>query len=363
MKIEVVDAVKRFGAFTALDGLNLTIAPGEMVALLGPSGCGKTTLLRVIAGLEYLDSGRLLLEGSDATRAPVQERRVGFVFQHYALFGHMTIFENVAFGLRLKPRRERPNETMIRKRVMELLAMVQLDGFASRYPAQLSGGQRQRIAFARALAPEPKMLLLDEPFGALDARVRHDLRQWLRQMHALVPVTTLFVTHDQSEAVDVAERVVVMRQGGVEQSGTMEELQGNPASPFVADFMGGVNLFQGRVEDGWTRIGDVVVEVAPPGKSNVDSMPTVVCVRSHEWQVLRIPDGFRAWRTVVRHVRPQGSIVRLGLESLEGAGRFEVEMTREQYDPYGFQSGETVFVRPKRVKIFADPPHDVAAAA
>ncbi|MBF0273145.1 MAG: sulfate/molybdate ABC transporter ATP-binding protein [Magnetococcales bacterium] len=358
MKIELQGAMKHFGRYLALDHLDLQIPAGEMVAVLGPSGCGKTTLLRIIAGLEPLDQGLLQFDGVDATRTPVQERRVGFVFQHYALFGHMTIFENVAFGLRLKPRRQRLSEASIRKRVMDLLAMVQLEQVASRHPAQLSGGQRQRIAFARALAAEPRLLLLDEPFGALDARVRHDLRQWLRQMHALVPVTTLFVTHDQTEAVEVAERVVVMKQGRIEQSGTMEELLANPATPFVADFMGGANLFHGRMENGATRIGEILLETPPGSALAADTMSSaqVICIRSHDWQLERHPNGQSTWHTVVRQMRPLGAVVRLGLESLQGAGRIDVELTREQYEQYRFQPGDTVFAHPRRVRIFADDP-------
>ncbi|MBF0626674.1 MAG: TOBE-like domain-containing protein [Magnetococcales bacterium] len=358
MRIEVQGAIKQFGQYRALDQLDLHIPAGEMVAILGPSGCGKTTLLRIIAGLESLDHGMLCFDGVEATHTPVQERRVGFVFQHYALFGHMTIFENVAFGLRLKPRKQRPAESVIRKRVLDLLAMVQLEPVASRYPAQLSGGQRQRIAFARALAAEPRLLLLDEPFGALDARVRHDLRQWLRQMHALVPVTTLFVTHDQTEAVEVAERVVVMKQGRIEQIGTMDELHANPASPFVADFMGGANLFHGRMENGTTRIGEILLESAPFQASVADaaSCSPVICIRSHDWQLGRQPNGQRTWHTVVRHLRPSGAVVRLGLESLQGAGSIDVELTREQYDKHRFQPGETVFALPTQVRIFTDAP-------
>ncbi|MBF0424499.1 MAG: TOBE-like domain-containing protein [Magnetococcales bacterium] len=353
MNIQLHDASKEFGSFRALDRLSLQVPSGELTALLGPSGCGKTTLLRVIAGLEFLDRGSLLLDGRDATRTPVQERQIGFVFQHYALFGHLSVFENIAFGLRIKPRSQRLPEPEIRARVLELLAMVQLEHVAQRHPAQLSGGQRQRIAFARALAPRPRLLLLDEPFGALDARVRQDLRQWLRQMHALVPVTTLFVTHDQAEAVDVADRVVVMKQGRVEQSGTMEELLANPVSPFVADFMGGVQLFHGRLENGYVRIGEVRVQAEIPRGNRESAGVGVICIRSHDWRVQRLPGGEESWQTVVRHARPQGAIVRLGLESLQGAGRFDVELTREQYEQDRFQPGETVFAQPSQARVFA----------
>ena len=238
MSIHVTNINKQFGAFRALDNVSLDIPSGQLVALLGPSGCGKTTLLRIIAGLEFADSGRILLDGEDASDRHVRERQVGFVFQHYALFRHMTVFDNVAFGLRVRPKKFRPAEAEIRKRVTRLLDLVQLGWLADRYPSQLSGGQRQRIALARALAVEPKVLLLDEPFGALDAKVRKELRRWLRQLHDEIHVTSVFVTHDQEEALEVSDRVVVINKGKVEQVGTPEEVYDNPATPFVASFLG-----------------------------------------------------------------------------------------------------------------------------
>ena len=237
MSIEVRHIRKAFGTFEALNDVSLEFPSGELVALLGPSGCGKTTLLRIIAGLETADSGTVFLEGEDASGTHVRERQVGFVFQHYALFRHMTVFENIAFGLRVKPRRRRPAEADIRHKVHELLNLVQLDWLADRYPAQLSGGQRQRIALARALAVEPRVLLLDEPFGALDAKVRKELRQWLRRLHDELHITSIFVTHDQEEALEVADRVVVMNHGSVEQIGTPQAVVEQPATPFVADFI------------------------------------------------------------------------------------------------------------------------------
>jgi sulfate transport system ATP-binding protein len=242
MSIRVEGVTKRFGGFTALDGVDLEIGGGELVALLSPSGSGKTTLLRVIAGLEWPDEGRVYFEGEDATALHARERRVGFVFQHYALFRHMTIFENVAFGLRVRRGRERLPESEITRRVSELLELVQLGWLHDRYPHQLSGGQRQRIALARALAVEPRVLLLDEPFGALDAKVRRQLRKWLRRLHDEVRVTTVFVTHDQEEAMAVADRVVIMNRGRVEQVGTPGEVRSGPATPFVRDFLGEEDL-------------------------------------------------------------------------------------------------------------------------
>ena len=241
MSIQLTGIAKRFGSFVAVDRLDLDIATGELLALLGPSGSGKTTLLRIIAGLEFPDAGTVRFHGEDATEKRARERQVGFVFQHYALFGHMTIFENVAFGLRVRPRTERPPEAEIRKKVNALLELVQLDWLADRFPNQLSGGQRQRIALARALAVEPRVLLLDEPFGALDAKVRQELRRWLRRLHDDIHVTTVFVTHDQAEALEVADRIVLMNHGRIEQAGTPAEVYDHPASPFVVEFLGHVN--------------------------------------------------------------------------------------------------------------------------
>src|SRR5882672_854793 len=250
MSIEIKGVSKTFGTFEALRNVSLSVGDAELVALLGPSGSGKTTLLRIIAGLDTPDTGSILLNGEDATNRGAGDRGVGFVFQHYALFRHMTVMENVAFGLRVQPKKIRKSNEDIRDRVMTLLKLVQLDWVAQRYPAQLSGGQRQRIALARALAVEPKVLLLDEPFGALDARVRKELRQWLRRFHDDLHITSLFVTHDQEEALEVADRVVVMNKGKVEQVGTPEEVYHKPASVFVLNFLGNVNIFHGRVIDG-----------------------------------------------------------------------------------------------------------------
>ena len=258
MSVEVRNITKKFGQFTALDGVNLKVESGELVALLGPSGSGKTTLLRIIAGLEFPDSSdaQVLFYGEDVTMIPASQRKAGFAFQHYALFRHLNVFENIAFGLRVRPRATRPGEAEIRERVEKLLKLIQLEPLAKRFPSQLSGGQRQRISLARALAVEPKVLLLDEPFGALDAKVRKELRRWLRKLHEEIHITTLFVTHDQEEALEVADRVTILRMGRVEQIGTPEEIYDNPASPFVYDFLGNVNLFSGRMRDGTVVIGD-----------------------------------------------------------------------------------------------------------
>ncbi len=254
MSITVRRITKNFGHFTALDTVDLDIPRGRLVALLGPSGSGKTTLLRIIAGLEMADSGEVRFDGQDFSDRSARERRVGFVFQHYALFRHMTVFENVAFGLRVRPRGTRPAAQRIRERVGELLELIQLRNQAGRYPSQLSGGQRQRVALARALAVEPSVLLLDEPFGALDAKVRLELRRWLRQLHDEVGVTSVFVTHDQDEALEVADQVAVMNRGKIEQVGTPDEVYHHPATSFVYNFLGNVNLFHGRIDDGTARI-------------------------------------------------------------------------------------------------------------
>ncbi|HIJ62469.1 MAG TPA: sulfate ABC transporter ATP-binding protein, partial [Rhodospirillaceae bacterium] len=256
MMIQLDQVFKSFGGFAALDGVSLSIAEGELVALLGPSGSGKTTLLRIIAGLEFPDTGSVLFDGGDLTRATARDRRVGFVFQHYALFRHMTVFDNVAFGLTVRSRATRPGKAEIAERVHRLLHLVQLDGLAYRYPSQLSGGQRQRVALARALAIEPRMLLLDEPFGALDARVRKELRRWLRRLHDDLKITGVFVTHDQEEALEVADRVVVMNRGRVEQVGTPSEIYDQPATPFVYQFLGNVNAINCRITGGVARAGE-----------------------------------------------------------------------------------------------------------
>jgi sulfate transport system ATP-binding protein len=243
--IKVQNITKRFGGFSALHGIDLEVRPGEFIALLGPSGSGKTTLLRIIAGLEFQDSGQVLFNGSDVSNVGVGDRGVGFVFQHYALFSHMTVAQNVAFGLTVRKRRDRPSRDAIRARAEELLGLVQLEGLGDRFPGQLSGGQRQRVALARALAIEPKLLLLDEPFGALDAKVRKDLRRWLRDLHRQVGLTSIFVTHDQEEALELADRVVVMDHGVIEQVGTPEQVYMEPATPFVSHFVGETNRLPG----------------------------------------------------------------------------------------------------------------------
>jgi sulfate transport system ATP-binding protein len=352
VSIEVRGITKSFGSFVALNDVSLSVPTGELVALLGPSGSGKTSLLRIIAGLERADRGQVLFEGEDATIRDVRKRGVGFVFQHYALFRHMSVFENVAFGLRVRPRGRRPSDAQIRARVVDLLKLVQLDWLSDRYPSELSGGQRQRVALARALAVEPQVLLLDEPFGSLDAKVRQELRRWLRRLHDEIRVTSVFVTHDQEEALEVADRVVVMNQGGVEQVGTPQEVFDRPATPFVMGFLGVVNVFHGRVEAGRAHLGPL--SVAYPEHAEKTSRPAQGFARPHELELGRdeAADGF--WATL-RHVNPAGAVIKLELEDDEGR-LVQVETTRGPYDELRPVVGERLRVRPRQVRIFVAPP-------
>jgi sulfate/thiosulfate transport system ATP-binding protein len=350
MSIEVKNLNKRFGKTVVCDNLTLDIPAGELVALLGPSGSGKTTLLRIIAGLEVPDSGTVLFHGEDATFADVRERQVGFVFQHYALFAHMTIFENVAFGLRVRPKATRPPEAEIVRKVTELLKLVQLDWIADRYPHQLSGGQRQRIALARALAVEPKVLLLDEPFGALDAKVRKELRRWLRRLHDEMHVTSVFVTHDQEEAMEVADRIVVMNEGRIEQVGSPDEVYDQPATPFVLQFLGDVNLFHGRV--GPAAHG--------PGAAAAEQ---VSYVRPHELQVITAPEA-GSIEVILAQALTVGPNTRLEFKRSDDAGFVDVELPRAEYlalrDELDLKPGSAVHLRPRRVTRFPDERIDPA---
>lgn len=352
MSIQVNNLHKRFGDFVALDNINLDFAAGELVALLGPSGCGKTTLLRIIAGLEKADRGTVVLEGEDTSATHVRERQVGFVFQHYALFKHMTVFDNVAFGLRMRPRKQRPTEADIRIKVHELLQLVQLDWLANRFPAQLSGGQRQRIALARALAVEPRVLLLDEPFGALDAKVRKELRRWLRKLHDELHITSIFVTHDQEEAMEVADRVVLMDHGKVEQVGTPEEVYNHPATPFVYGFLGSVNLFHGRVEHDHLHIGD---ESLPHQNDNISHGAEVYAfARPHELSIVIDPNETSGIAATVDRVRAFGNQVQVELDGSNGASgqHFEVQLSRPEFERLNIQAGQRVRLLPSQLKVF-----------
>jgi sulfate transport system ATP-binding protein len=297
MAIAVENVCKRFQDFVALDDVSISVPDGSLTALLGPSGSGKSTLLRVIAGLERPDAGSVMISGQDATAIRPQDRGVGFVFQHYAAFKHMTVWDNIAFGLAIRKR----GKDAIKARVKELLELVHLDGFADRYPAQLSGGQRQRMALARALAVEPKVLLLDEPFGALDARVRKDLRVWLRRLHDEVHVTTIFVTHDQEEAMDVAEQIVVMNDGRVEQTGKPRDLYEHPANEFVMSFVGPVN----RLGDAFIRPHDFELMLEPNGSSEEVMIERIVHLGFEVRVEFALPNGEHAWAQVTREVADQ----------------------------------------------------------
>jgi sulfate transport system ATP-binding protein len=352
MSIEIRNISKQFGRFQALKEVSLQIGSGELVALLGPSGCGKTTLLRIIAGLETPDAGNILFSGEDTTHVHVRERQVGFVFQHYALFRHMTVFENVAFGLRVKPRALRPDEAHIRSKVMDLLKRVQLDGLAERFPSQLSGGQRQRIALARALAVEPRVLLLDEPFGALDAKVRKELRRWLRRLHDELHVTSVFVTHDQEEALEVADRVVLMNQGRIEQVGSPEQVWAQPASPFVYSFLGDVNLFHGRAHQGQVHLDGATLPA--PEHTSAQNAQALAYVRPHEIRVERDQPGASGIAAQLQRALVVGPVARLELQaqSDEAGPLIEAQISSEQFTQLGLRAGERLRLTPRRAGVF-----------
>jgi sulfate transport system ATP-binding protein len=350
MSIEVRGVTKTFGSFTAVDDVSLKVPDGELVALLGPSGSGKTSLLRIIAGLERPDRGQVLFEGQDATRRDAKDRRVGFVFQHYALFRHMSVFENVAFGLRVRRRDARPSEGAIREKVMALLRMVQLDWLSDRLPSQLSGGQRQRVALARALAVEPRVLLLDEPFGSLDAKVRQELRRWLRRLHDEIRLTSVFVTHDQEEALEVADRVVVMNQGRIEQTGSPEEIFDRPATPFVIRFMGNVNVFHGRVQNGKAHLGPLALDY--PDHPHAEERPASGFARPYDLDVARDSSGGGFWATLC-HATPAGAVVRLELQGEDGA-LLQVEVPRDRHEALQPALGERLYLRPRQVRVFLE---------
>ncbi len=338
MSIIASGITKTFGQFKALNNVDLVVPTGRLVALLGPSGSGKTTLLRIIAGLEYADEGcgRIEFHGEDVSRVSAGERGVGFVFQHYALFKHMTVFENIAFGLRVRPRDRRPSESKITERVHELIKLVQLDGLARRFPSQLSGGQRQRVALARALAVEPKVLLLDEPFGALDAKVRKDLRRWLRQFHDEIQLTTVFVTHDQEEALEIADEVVIMNQARVEQVGPPQEVYDRPVSPFVYQFLGNVNVLRDPVS--WGTTGPM----RDNGRLAADGL---LYVRPHDIHVARHEPGTTGLPAVFRHVHTAGSQMLLTLELEHTRETVEAEISRTELAELNIKLNDLVLLR------------------
>lgn len=347
MSIAIEKISKSYGRFTALDDVSLTIDNGELVALLGPSGSGKTTLLRVIAGLESPDSGTIRLRDEESTHLNAARRGIGFVFQHYALFRHMTIFENVAFGLRVQRGGTRLTRREIRNRVDELLSLVQLDSYARMYPDQLSGGQRQRVALARALAVRPSVLLLDEPFSALDAKVRKDLRDWLRRIHDELNVTTVLVTHDQEEALEVADRVAILNRGALEQYGTPQQIYDHPISPFVYNFLGNVNLFHGRL----------LADLSPSTERvpELDATSVIGFVRPHEFQVSRsLPEDRRAVQATIERVHAAGPQVRLDVKVNGNKNLVAVDLSKAQYSDLELAEGKEVFLSPQAIRVFND---------
>lgn len=402
MSIQVRNISKKFKAFNALEHVNLDIESGELIALLGPSGSGKTTLLRIIAGLEFSDEGSIFFNGIEAESRSLKERGVGFVFQHYALFKHMSVFDNVAFGLKMQPKHLRLSKNDIAEKVHNLLKLVHLDQLYDRYPAQLSGGQRQRVALARSLAVEPKVLLLDEPFGALDAKVRKELRRWMRRLHEEIHLTSIFVTHDQEEAMEVADRVVVMSNGKVEQIGTPAQVYNEPANAFVYDFLGNYNAFEGWMgEDGIAHITEYEVSnnsaaveysagsptgwlakqpmlssvinsllpkfhmretlIVPPDmhqsvinnfkKDRKNGKPVTIFARPHEMEVTKIMDGKEYIFGKVQHINPAGSLIKLELERRNGA-IIQAEISREAFVSMNLQRNDEVYIRPKETRVF-----------
>ena len=352
MSIEIKNISKSFGSFTALKDISLKIENGELISLLGPSGSGKTTLLRVIAGMESPDpnpDSQVLFFGEDVARKPVGDRKVGFVFQHYALFKHMSVFENIAFGLRVRPRSQRPAESAIRDKVHSLLNLIQLEGFGNRFPKQLSGGQRQRVALARALAIEPQVLLLDEPFGALDAKVRKGLRDWLRSLHDELNTTTILVTHDQEEALEVSDRVVVMNQAKIEQVGAPDDVFHHPASEFVIDFLGNVNVFHGRVNQGQPVLENI--QVGEAGQSIPDSEKANVYVRPNDISIDRTPTGKSSMAAIVTRINRAGVHAKISLE-LSSKEEIRVDVSMEQLQELHLQLGDSVFVHPNKARVF-----------
>ncbi|HTO03194.1 MAG TPA: sulfate ABC transporter ATP-binding protein [Opitutus sp.] len=346
MSITATNIRKTFGNYTALQDVNLNVPSGKLVALLGPSGSGKTTLLRIIAGLEFADpgSGTIQFNGEDVTHVRAGKRKVGFVFQHYALFRHMTVFENIAFGLNVR-RENRPSKAEIAERVNKLLKLVQLDNLGGRFPTQLSGGQRQRVALARALAVEPKVLLLDEPFGALDAKVRKDLRRWLRRFHDEIHLTTVFVTHDQEEALEIADEVVVMNQAKVEQVGTPQEVYDRPASPFVYQFLGNVNVF---------RAQSLVTAGARGPRGIIPDKEGLLYVRPHDIEVVADEPAAIGIVAIVRHIHAAGSQARLSLEQVQNREPVDVEISRAELANLDLRINDLVRLRLRQSHSFDD---------
>ncbi|MDO5638927.1 MAG: sulfate/molybdate ABC transporter ATP-binding protein [Neisseria sp.] len=349
MSITIQQLNKHFGKFQALNNINLNVPTGKLTSLLGPSGCGKTTLLRIIAGLENADNGKILFDGQDVTDKHVRERKVGFVFQHYALFRHMNVFDNIAFGLSVLPKSERPGKADIRARVEELLALVQLSHLAKAYPHQLSGGQRQRIALARALAVKPKLLLLDEPFGALDAKVRKELRTWLRDIHHELDITSILVTHDQEEALEVSDEIVVMNHGKIEQIGSADVLYRRPANAFVTEFLGETDAFEGRIEKGvWHYQGFTWPLEAPV---RPDQTATGY-IRPHEWMIA--DNGHTAMlKARISNIHAAGALTHLTLQANAHPRDIHVSFADSEVAHRGLQVGQHIALAPRQIYIFS----------
>ncbi len=350
MSITLQNINKHFGAFHALQNIRLEVPTGELVSLLGPSGCGKTTLLRIIAGLETADSGQILFDGQDVSRLHVRERKVGFVFQHYALFRHMNVADNVAFGLTVLPRSQRPSKAAIREKVAGLLKLVQLEHLAKSYPHQLSGGQRQRIALARALAVEPKLLLLDEPFGALDAKVRKELRTWLRNLHHELGITSILVTHDQEEALEVSDQIVIMNQGRIEQAGSADTLYRLPENAFVTEFLGETDSFEGRIERGAWHYNGYTWPLDPNRRWQEQSARGFV--RPHEWQI----DAERPMlHARIEHLHISGALTRLTLlpQNTPERRALHVSFASSEAAQLGLAAGQTLPLAPRQVYVFS----------
>lgn len=353
MSIKIENLQKHFGHFHALKNINLQFSRNQLTALLGPSGCGKTTLLRTIAGLEFADSGRIWFEDKDVTNLSAKDRGVGFVFQHYALFQNMTVFDNVAFGLQVKPRKIRPRAEEIREKVTALLQLVKLEHLAHRYPNQLSGGQRQRIALARSLAVQPKVLLLDEPFGALDAQVRKELRRWLRDLHQELNVTSIFVTHDQDEALDVSDRIVVMNQGQIEQIDHPNEIYHAPQTPFVTQFVGDVNVFHGHIDQGKLVIGEFAhnIDAHPNVTTPVENQSATAYIRPYELTLSRSSENALAVGKIT-HINAIGFIVRIEIQSAQSEQPIEVILTKAAYLNAQYQVNEQIYLVPDKLNLF-----------
>ena len=349
MSIALRGVTRQYGDFAAVENIDLEVATGALMALLGPSGSGKTTLLRIIAGLEIPDAGRVLFDGNDATLWPIADRKVGFVFQHYALFRHMTVFENVAFGLKVKRRRLRPRRAELRKKVLSLLELIQLGWAQDRYPAQLSGGQRQRVALARAMAVDPRVLLLDEPFGALDSQVRHELRRWLRRLHDELHFTSIIVTHDQQEAIEVADTIVVLNRGRIEQSGIPGEMYDLPNSAFVHRFLGQVNELPVQIRNGRAYLGPIDISAA--SSVPAEAGKNVALIRPHE---IEIGEPCSGWSATVVAVRVIGPIVRIDLcaEGQPIHEPLEAEISRERFEAERFSTGQRVGLRFRRWQVY-----------